>query len=140
VSSIKMLTNIIMDLKTSDLYQKHDQLIQLKKATYDKLYQRCVNSVKLTASSGELCCFFKIPQFLFGSSYPIINVNSCANYIMNKLVQSNEHIKTSFIEPDIIFIDWRREEDYQNLSIFEKSESRVKSDTRSDMKSRYKGH
>ena len=50
-------------------------------------------------------------DFLFGSSYPIINVESCANYIMNKLKKANNNLKTSFIEPNIIFIDWRREKD-----------------------------
>ena len=98
-----------MDLRNDDLYKKHDQLIQLKKETYEKLYTRCRNNIKLTSDAGELLCFFEIPNFVFGTSYPIINVVSCANYIMNKLTKSNKHIKTFFIEPNIIFIDWRRE-------------------------------
>lgn len=100
-----------MDLKSSDLYKKHDQLIELKKITYEKLYNRCKNSIKLTAATGELLCIFEIPNFMFGSGYPIINIESCAKYIMSKLVESNKHIKTSFIEPNYIFIDWRRETD-----------------------------
>lgn len=100
-----------MSLKSNDLYGKHDQLISLKKSTYDKLYKKCENVIKLTANAGELICIFEIPQFLFGSSYPIINVPSCANYIMNKLVTANHNIKTSFIEPNLILIDWRRELD-----------------------------
>lgn len=100
-----------MELNNSDLYKKHDQLIQLKRETYDKLYNRCKNIIKLTADAGDLICLFEIPNFLFGSSYPIINVESCANYIMNKLTQANRHIKTSFIEPNLIFIDWTRESD-----------------------------
>lgn len=100
-----------MNLQNSDLYKKHDQLIELKKQTYDQLYIRCQNIIKLAANTGELICLFEIPNFLFGSSFPIINVKSCANYIMNKLVESNVHIKTTFIEPNIIFIDWRRKKD-----------------------------
>lgn len=100
-----------MALNNDDLYKKHDQLIQLKKETYEKLYKRCVNNIKLTSNAGELICLFEIPSFLFGSSYPIINIESCANYIMNKLTTTNKNVKTSFIEPNVIFIDWRREKD-----------------------------
>ena len=99
------------DKNNNDLYKKHDQLIKLKKETYEKLYNRCMSNIKLTSNAGELICFFEIPPFLFGSSYPIINIESCANYIMNKLTTTNSNIKTSFIEPNIIFIDWRREKD-----------------------------
>ena len=102
-----------VDLKSSDLYKKHDQLIGLKKATYDQLYTRCKNRIKLAADAGELICLFEIPNFLFGSSYPLINVPSCANYIMNKLTRSSRHIKTMFIEPNIIFVDWRRDTDIE---------------------------
>lgn len=100
-----------MNLTDNDLYKKHDQLIQLKKETYEKLYNRCTTIIKYASNAGELICLFKVPAFLFGSSYPIINVQSCANYIMAKLKLSNAHIKTTFIEPDIIFIDWRRQID-----------------------------
>ena len=100
-----------MELNNSDLYKTHDQLIELKRETYDKLYKRCQNKIKLTSNAGELICLFEIPKFLFGSSYPIINVKSCANYIMNKLTKTNKHIKTTFVEPNLIFIDWRRDSD-----------------------------
>ena len=100
-----------MDINNSDLYKKHDHLIELKRQTYEKLYNQCKNRIKLTSDAGELICIFEIPPFLFGSSYPIINVKYCANYIMNKLMKANNNIKTTFIEPNIIFIDWRREND-----------------------------
>ena len=108
-----------MSIKSHDLYSKHDQLIKLKKNTYDKLYRRCENTIKLTSKTGELMCIFEVPNFLFGSEYPIINIPYCANYIMNKLVKSNSNIKTSFIEPNIIFIDWRRDEDNDASNNFE---------------------
>lgn len=100
-----------MNLNNDDLYKKHDQLIELKRETYEKLYTRCRNRIKLTSDAGELICLFEIPEFLFGSGYPIINVESCATYIINKLKIANKNIKTMFIEPNIIFIDWRRESD-----------------------------
>ena len=97
-----------MSLDNKDLYKKHDQLIQLKKETYDKIFTRCVNTIRLTSNAGELICLFEIPNFVFGSSYPLINIESCANYVMNKLKLANTNIKTLFIEPNLIFIDWRR--------------------------------
>lgn len=100
-----------MDLNNIDLYKKHERLIQLKRETYEKIYKRCVNLIKLTSDAGELICIFEIPSFMFGSSYPIINISYCANYIMNKISASNQNIKTTFIEPKYIFIDWRRDSD-----------------------------
>ncbi len=95
-------------LKNSDLYKKHDQIAKLKQETYDRLYLKCINIIKKTADIGELFCIFELPSFLFGASYPIINVKSCAEYIMTKLSYENENIKTEFIEPNIIFIDWNK--------------------------------
>jgi len=97
-----------MTLRTADLYKQHNRLIELKRETYDKLYKRCLNQIKLTADTGELICFFTVPKCLFGSSWPLINVQPCATYIINKLTKSNKNIKATFIEPNIIFIDWRR--------------------------------
>lgn len=96
-----------MEIDNDDLYKKHNQLIQLKRETYDKLLKRCKNTIKLSSNAGELMCFFEIPNLFFGSSYPKINIKCCSNYIMNKLSKANKHIKTTFIEPNLIFIDWR---------------------------------
>ena len=52
-----------MDLKESDLYKKHDKLIELKKATYNQLYTKCSKKIKLVANIGELMCLFEIPYF-----------------------------------------------------------------------------
>lgn len=103
-----------MALHNNDLYKKHDQLIELKRETYEKLYNRCKNRIKLTSDAGELICLFEVPAFLFGSSYPIINIESCATYIINKLQKANHNIKATFIEPNFIFIDWRRNTDNLN--------------------------
>lgn len=100
-----------MSINNNDLYKKHDQLINLKKQTYDKLYQRCINGIKLTSNAGELIYVFQIPPTLFGVGYPLINIQSCANYIMNKLAQENKNIRTTFVEPNFILIDWRRPSD-----------------------------
>ena len=101
-----------MDLENFNLYKKHDDMIKLKRDTYEKLYNRCKNRVILASKAGELICLFEIPNFMFGSGYPIINIESCANYIMDKLTRENSNIRTTFIEPNGIFIDWRRSSDF----------------------------
>lgn len=100
--------NTIMELSDKNLYQKQKQLSELKRETYEKLFNRCKNTIKRTADAGELLCVFEIPSFMFGSGYPIINVESCANYIMEKLTMANPNIRSQFISPNIIFIDWRK--------------------------------
>lgn len=107
-----------MEINNSDLYKKHEQLIEQKRETYEKIYKRCINRIKLASNAGELICFFEIPHFLFGSSFPIINIESCSTYIMNKLDKANKNIKTTFIEPNILFIDWRRQSDIQKIHKF----------------------
>jgi hypothetical protein len=101
-----------MSLRQEDLYGKHDQLIELKRQTYETLYKRCVNIIKLTAATGELMCIFEVPRFMFGVPYALINQEMCANYIINKLSQTNRHIKCLFVTPNYIIIDWRRNEDF----------------------------
>ena len=101
-----------LTLSSHDLYKRHDQLTILKKQTYDKLYTRCINMIKLTANTGELWCIFEIPPFVFGTEFPLINITSCANYIMNKLAKTNKHIKTAFVPKNTIVISWHRDNDY----------------------------
>lgn len=101
-----------MMLKNSDLYKKHEDIISLKKETYDRITKQLINSIKSAANIGELICFFEIPNIMFGTGYPIINIQYCANYVMNKINNMNSNIRTYFIEPNIIFVDWRRKDDF----------------------------
>jgi hypothetical protein len=101
-----------MELNNKELYGKHDKMIEMKRQTYEKIYNRCKNTIKLATDAGELICLYEIPNFMFGSPFPIINIPSCAQYIINKLTTANKNIKASFIEPNIILIDWRRKNDY----------------------------
>ena len=107
-------------MTTIDLYKRHDQLAELKRATYEKLFQRCISIIRLTSDTGELACIFEIPNFLFGSSYPIINIESCADYIIVKLSRTNKNIRATFVEPNIIFLDWRRESDFMTNKRYDK--------------------
>lgn len=100
-----------MSLRSSDLYRQRDQLIELKRQTYEKIYVRCVNYIKMTAKTGALSCLYEIPEFVFGVPFSIIKQDKCANYIMNKLAASHKNIVTTYIHPGKLWIDWRRDTD-----------------------------
>lgn len=96
-----------MDINDHDLYGTHDRLVCMKKQTYDKIYQKCIQTIKLASKSGHLSCVYYIPSFLVGGSFPIIDIERCAEYVMSKL-EMNANIKTEFYEPNIIVIDWSK--------------------------------
>ena len=98
-------------LSNQDLYSKHDELNKSKTETYEKIYTLCVNTIKAASKSGELICYFEIPKCCLGSLYPDINIPYCAEYIITKLESENKNIKTKFTDPNILFIDWRRDSD-----------------------------
>ena len=97
-----------MALSNRQLYKKHDELKSLKIETYDKLKNRCVNLIAQSANMGEFMCIFEIPNYLFGSSFPMVDVATCAKYIMNKIIAENNNIKPTFCEPNFIIFDWRK--------------------------------
>lgn len=132
-----------MSMRDRDLYKKHDELIRLKKETYEKIYSRCCNIIKASSDAGELLCIYEIPNFLFGTSYPIIDIVSCANYLMNRLTRANKHFKAAFFHPNLLFIDWRREKDMDFRKSYmpikeplNTTESKSKSKSRSKSKSK----
>lgn len=97
-----------MNLTENDLYKTHDNFKKLKEETYERLYINCTNGILMTAKNGDFIYIFKIPSFLMGNGYPLINIPSCATYIMNKLTLNFKKMKVMFVNPNIILIDWRR--------------------------------
>ena len=96
------------DINDNDLYNSHDKLSILKKKSYEDIYTRCVNTIKLTSKAGELMCIFQIPKFYINGSYPIIDIEKCASYVMAKLIMANKNINVTFHNPNILLIDWRK--------------------------------
>ena len=97
-----------MSLSNNDLYRKYDQLIKLKQETYEIVHKRCVNTIKNTSSLGKLSCIYEIPKYIVGGSYPLVNPEYCANYVINKILKDNTNIRCEFIKPNVIICDWRR--------------------------------
>jgi len=57
---------------------------------------------------GELLCIYEIPGFIFGNGYALVNIIECSEYIIGKFGTNNKHIRIQFIEPNMLFIDWRK--------------------------------
>lgn len=97
-----------MPLNKNDLYGQHDKIIALKTQTYEKIYNRCTNQIKIASKNGELICFFEIPSVLFGNGFPIINMKYCGQYLIDKFKDECPMLRIKFIDPNILFIDWRK--------------------------------
>lgn len=95
-------------LSDADLYQKHDTARELKRLTYEKIFDRCVGTIKSASKNGDLICFFSIPHYVLGAGYPKINPENCSKYLIQKIVALNPNIKATFVKPNILFIDWRK--------------------------------
>ena len=95
-------------LSNNDLYRKHEMMVDLKTKTYEKVLSLCVGTIKMASNNGELICMYQIPTYVLGTGYPKIEARSCATYVMHKLTKANENLKTKFVEPNVLVIDWRR--------------------------------
>lgn len=80
----------------------------LKTETYEKIFRKCVNSIKACARKGDLVCSFPIPVYVLGAGYPRIDPANCAVYLKERLLKENDKLKISFVQPNILFIDWRK--------------------------------
>ena len=96
-----------MSITDKELYNQNQRIMDLKRATYESLYKKCVNLIKLNSKKGELMCFYYIPKIVFGSGYPHVNIEYCAKYIIDKLHIANKHIRATLVQPNMLLIDWR---------------------------------
>jgi hypothetical protein len=111
-----------MSISDRDLYKKHDTLVEFNKQTYEKIFQRCINEIKMASNTGELIYVFQIPQTLIGHGSLFVNIIPCANYIIYRMNQVNSNIRTTFIEPNLILFDWRRECDLPRNPDYQKNQ------------------
>lgn len=95
-------------LTSKDLYKRHDQLVQLKRKTYNEIYRQCTHKIKFAADMGEMITYFEIPHFMFCTGYAIVNIDACANYIINKFDTELPAVRATFHKPNILLLDWRR--------------------------------
>lgn len=97
-----------MEISDDELYGKYNQKIQQQIESYSIVYRNCVNAIKTTSKRGDLIHVFEIPSVLVERMFAKINVELCAEYIINQLKTTNKNIKSEFIAPNILFLDWSK--------------------------------
>ena len=85
---------IITDIKKKKL--------KIKKEINEKIYNLCINTIKLYVVNNKYECIYNIPFFIFG--LPKYNIKEVAKYIINKL--EKDKLLIYFFEPNILYINW----------------------------------
>lgn len=97
-----------LEISSDMLYAKHNKLSDLKEKTYNNILNRCCKVIESAANSGELMCIYEIPKLVFGTGYPTIDIEPCADYVRHKIEKANKNIRTAFEKPNIILICWTK--------------------------------
>jgi hypothetical protein len=108
-SFAKSIFHIVeMSLSDDVLYRRHDEIVRQKRETYEQLFVKCKNIIRNASRMGSLSCCYEIPPFVLGASHPLIDVKTCAKYIISATAKENPNIRVTFTQPNIVYFDWRR--------------------------------
>ena len=89
-------------VKASELIKKQKERDELKKKTYDKIYNIIEKKICIASDTNCYHTWYQIPEFLVG--LPVYSYKDCNDYIQNKLKSNG--FKVDFYEPNILFIKW----------------------------------
>jgi hypothetical protein len=78
--------------------------MSIKKESYEYILDKCYNFIKLMANQNKVDCIFEIPKFIYGKTFPSIDQEECAYYIIEELNKNN--FLYYFFPPDKIYISW----------------------------------
>jgi len=84
------------------LQKKHNAKLRTRLEIYDKILNRIYNRIDIASNVDNTYCIFDIPEYIYG--FPIYNINSCADYLIKKLMSNGFDVK--FIKPNILYIYW----------------------------------
>ena len=79
---------------------------------YEKVLGNCYRKVREHVIRDQKYCFFPIPEYIAG--FPLFNINHCVCFIVKKLNQAG--FQTKFIAPNIIYIHWDVENNYERVT------------------------
>ena len=79
---------------------------------YEKVLGNCYRKVREHVIRDQKYCFFPIPEYIPG--FPLFNINHCVCFIVKKLNQAG--FQTKFIAPNIIYIHWDVENNYERVT------------------------
>jgi len=105
-------------INIDDLYDRKNQITDMKLNQYSKILNRAHSKIKQTSRlrSQEEFCFFLVPEFLIG--VPSYDTASCIAYIIDKLQGNGFYIK--YTHPNLLFISWKHYIDKRQRLEFKK--------------------
>lgn len=86
----------------SELHEKQRQKNNSKINGYNSILKKCSNRIKFMSDKHQSCCFFEIPEFVFG--IPLFNSKECIRYIIKKLM--DEGFMVIYTHPNLLYISW----------------------------------
>ena len=91
-------------INIDDLYERKNQIEDIKLKHYNKILARAHTKIKQTARlrSQDQFVFFLVPEFLIG--VPSYDTAACIAYVMNQLQDNGFYVK--YTHPNLLFISW----------------------------------
>ena len=89
-------------INISELHEKQRLKNNNKVQFYNTILKKCSNRMKLASEKSQSCCFFEIPEFVFG--VPLFNSHECVRYIIKELMK--EGYMVVYTHPNLLYISW----------------------------------
>ena len=99
------------DINIKEIQKIHNEKLINKLKYYEKILQKCFFKIRQSVFNEDTFCVFTVQSYLKG--FPIYNVKQCIFYIMNKLKKNG--IDSKFIYPNMIFIQWKFKNTYEQI-------------------------
>ena len=106
-------------INIDDLYERKNQIEDIKLKHYNKILARAHTKIKQTARlrSQDQFVFFLVPEFLIG--VPSYDTAACIAYVMNQLQDNGFYVK--YTHPNLLFISWKHYLDKRQRMNFKKT-------------------
>jgi hypothetical protein len=106
---------------------------------YDAILKKCSNRMKFMSDRSQSCCFFEIPEFVFG--IPLFNSHECVRYVVKKLMK--EGFMVIYTHPNLLYISWdieytQKPKSKDNLQITNNNYQKSRGDNQFKLISDYK--
>jgi len=100
-----MSNNKNIKINIDDLYERRNQISDMKILQYSKILNRAHSKIKQTSKlrSQDTFCFYLVPEFLIG--VPSYDTASCIAYVIDNLKENGFYVK--YTHPNLLFISWK---------------------------------
>lgn len=126
-------------ININELQEKQRLKNNNKIKCYDAILKKCSNRMKFMSDKSQSCCFFEIPEFVFG--IPLFDSYECVRYVVKNLMK--EGFMVIYTHPNLLYISWdieytQKPKSKENLRISDNSYQRNNGDNQFKLISDYK--